>query len=94
MLALDTLDYVRIVQESGQREPSRVAVRRKIFLASVMIYSLAAASPRAASAQHITIDGSLHTAPAQMLLGPNPHLQSRPVGGLLPAHRLVVDLGH
>ena len=46
-----------------------MAVRRKVFLASVMVCSLAAALPRAASAQRITIDGRF--SPAQTLIGPN-----------------------
>jgi filamentous hemagglutinin family protein len=46
-----------------------VAVRSGVSLALIAICSLAAALPRAASAQHITVDGRF--SPAQTLVGPN-----------------------
>ena len=45
--------------------------RRNVFLALLLAVALAAVTPRAAVAQRVTIDGSLHTASAQTLVGPN-----------------------
>jgi filamentous hemagglutinin family protein len=44
-------------------------VRSGVSLALIAIWPLAAALPRAASAQHITVDGRF--SPAQTLVGPN-----------------------
>ena len=46
-----------------------MALRPKVFLASVAACAIAAMTPRMAAAQHITVDG--HLSPAQTLIGPN-----------------------
>lgn len=59
----------RIVRGSHPAGRFPVAVLSKVSIALLAICSLTSAIPRAASAQHITIDGRF--SPAQTLVGPN-----------------------